>query len=57
MIHSLLNVNIAPYKAAILVIIHINARHAVAQSVEAMSYKPQGRGFVSRWYHWNYSLT
>jgi hypothetical protein len=29
----------------------------VAQLVEALRYKPEGRGFDSRWYHWNFSLT
>ena len=27
------------------------------QLVEALRYKPEGRGFDSRWYHWNFSLT
>jgi len=31
--------------------------HAVAQLVEALRYKPEGRGFNSRWCHWNFSLT
>ena len=31
--------------------------HAVAQFVEALSYRPEGRGFDSRWCHWNFSLT
>jgi len=31
--------------------------HAVAQLVEALRYKAEGRGFDSRWYHWNFSLT
>jgi hypothetical protein len=31
--------------------------HAVAQLVEALPYKPEGHGFDSRWYHWNFSLT
>ena len=31
--------------------------HAVAQLVEALLYKPEGRGFDSRWCHWNCSLT
>ena len=26
--------------------------HAVAQLVEALHYKPEGRGFDSRWCHW-----
>jgi hypothetical protein len=25
--------------------------------VEVLSYKPEGRGFDSRWCHWNFSLT
>jgi hypothetical protein len=29
----------------------------VAQLVEARRYKPEGRGFDSRWRHWNFSLT
>ena len=32
-------------------------RYAVAQLVEALRYKPEGRGFHSRWCHWNFSLT
>jgi len=31
--------------------------HAVAQLLEALRYKPEGRGFDSRWCHWNFSLT
>ena len=31
--------------------------YAVAQLVEALRYKPKGRGFDSRWCHWNFSLT
>jgi len=31
--------------------------HPVAQVVEALRYKPEGRGFNSRWCHWNLSLT
>jgi hypothetical protein len=29
----------------------------VAQLVEALRYKPAGRGFDSRWCHWIFSLT
>jgi hypothetical protein len=29
-------------------------RHAVAQLVEALHYKPEGCGFDSRWCHWNF---
>jgi hypothetical protein len=28
----------------------------VAQLVEALRYKPEGRGLYSRWYHCNFSL-
>jgi hypothetical protein len=31
--------------------------YAVAQLVEALCYKPECRGFDSRWCHWNFSLT
>jgi hypothetical protein len=31
--------------------------YAVAQLVEALRYKPIGRGFDSRWCLWNFSLT
>jgi len=31
--------------------------NAVAQLVEALRYKPEGRGLESRWCHWNFSLT
>jgi hypothetical protein len=30
--------------------------YAVAQLVEALCYKPEGREFDSRWYHLNFSL-
>jgi hypothetical protein len=30
-------------------------QNAVARLVEALRYKPEGRGFDSRWYHWNFS--
>jgi hypothetical protein len=29
----------------------------VEQLVEAMRYKPEGRGLDSWWCHWNFSLT
>jgi hypothetical protein len=32
--------------------------HAAGGSVvEALRYKPEGRGIDSRWCHWNFSLT
>ena len=35
----------------------IRRGHAVAQLFETLLYKPEGRGFDSRWCHWNFSLT
>jgi hypothetical protein len=32
-------------------------RYAVVQLVESLCYKPEGRGFDSRWGHWNFPLT
>jgi hypothetical protein len=29
----------------------------MVQLVDALCYKPEGRGFDSRWSHWNFSLT
>jgi len=42
-----------------LILFHAVAlwRHAVAQLVEALCYKSEGRGFDSQWCHWNFSLT
>jgi hypothetical protein len=34
----------------------IKLGHALAQLVEALRYKEEGRGFDSRWCHWNFSL-
>jgi len=31
--------------------------HAVTQYFEALRYKSKGRGFDSRWCHWNFLLT
>jgi hypothetical protein len=28
--------------------------HAIAQLVEALHYKSEGRGFDSQWCHWNF---
>jgi len=32
-------------------------RYGVARLVEALRYKPEGRGLDSRWSYWNFSLT
>jgi len=37
--------------------IYFNVGHAVAQLVEALRYKAEGRGFDLRWCLWNFSLT
>jgi hypothetical protein len=46
-------------KSACLITVRILGLHneSLAQLVEALPYKPEGRGFDSRWYHWNFSLT
>jgi hypothetical protein len=36
---------------------HNSIGHAVAQLVEALLYKPEGRGFDRHWCYWNISLT
>jgi len=30
--------------------------HTVAHLVEALRYLPEGRGFISRWCHWNFFI-
>jgi len=37
--------------------IYTSMGYAVAQLVEALCYKPEGRRFDSRLCHWNFSLT
>ena len=39
-----------------ILIIRQPGGHVVAQLAEAMRYKLEGRGFDSRWCHWNFSL-
>jgi hypothetical protein len=41
----------------VVVVVVVVVGHAVAQLVEALHYKPEGRGFDSRWCHWKFSLT
>jgi len=38
-------------------LVHLVGFIAVAQLVEALRYKSEGRGFDSRWCHWIFSLT
>jgi len=35
----------------------LRRKHAIAQLVEALCYKSEGRGFYSSWCHWKFSLT
>jgi len=37
-------------------LLHYIIGHVVTLLVEAMRYKPEGRGFDSRWCHWNFPL-
>ena len=41
----------------VMLISSINQYHRVAQLLEAMRYEPEGRGFGTRWCHWNFFLT
>ena len=41
----------------IIVAYQYSRGHEVAQFVDALLYNPEGRGFDSRWCHWNFSLT
>ena len=44
-------------EAKYIMVVTLQLGDAVAQLVEALRYKPEGRGFDSRWCHWNFSLT
>ena len=39
--------------AICMTLLPLNWGHAVAQLVEALRYKPEGRWFDSRWCHWH----
>jgi hypothetical protein len=41
----------------LFVVVLSDCGSAVVQLVEALRYKPEGRGFDSRWSHWNFSVT
>jgi hypothetical protein len=45
------------HHCAVSYTVQSTAGQAVVRLVEALSYKPEGSGFDSRWCHWNYSLT
>jgi hypothetical protein len=57
--HKTLKWNIPPSQFLILTLSFFifEVEHAVGQLVEALRYKQEGRGFDSRWCHWNFSLT
>ena len=42
---------------SLVILLTLPSRYAVAQFFEALCHKPEGRGYDSRWYHWNFSLT
>ena len=42
---------------ALSVAVYCTRAYAVAQLVEALCYKPEGREFDPRWCYWNFSLT
>jgi len=52
--HKAHNKRIASYFEILL---WLKKGYAVTQLVEALRYKAEGRGFDSRWCHWNFSLT
>jgi hypothetical protein len=41
----------------VLMVAKCMTNHAVALLIEALSYKPEGRGFDFRWYHWVFPST
>jgi len=47
----------SPYWSVIKPSLHTIMGHTMAQLVEALRYKPEGRVFYSRRCHWNFSLT
>jgi hypothetical protein len=42
---------------SVLVTTSTSGGNAMMQVVETLRYKPEGHGFDTRWYHWNFSLT
>jgi hypothetical protein len=55
--YFLVLLRIARQQHKIAVVAVVVEGHALAQLVEAPRNKPEGRGFSSRWCHWNFSLT
>jgi hypothetical protein len=54
-VHRLLNFTVTCLKFVLKLTTYLG--YAVVQLVEALRYKSEGRGFDSRWCHWNFSLT
>jgi hypothetical protein len=54
---TLLTVQVITDKAIYLGDFHCYRGHVLAQLDEARRFKSEGRGFDSRWCHWNFSLT
>jgi hypothetical protein len=44
------------FKMSYFTLLYPGTGYAVAQLVEALRYKPEGRGFDARWCHWNFSF-
>ena len=53
---GIFNYRLSPMPSEKAVVYQCNL-HAAAQLVEALGYKPEGRGFDYRWCQWNFSLT
>ena len=51
------SISVTPKLSFIMLLLYSYKEHAVAQSVEALRYKPEVRGFDSPWCHWKFSLT
>jgi hypothetical protein len=54
-INTLCGQNVELLNVKLVVHIVTGARCGVV--VKALRYKPAGRGFDSRWFHWNFSVT
>jgi hypothetical protein len=49
--------NVFPVQSTLYYIYMTFYKVAVVQMVEALCFKPEGRGFDSRWCNWKFSLT
>jgi hypothetical protein len=53
---SICQIRIGNYVSMFYLYVNEYVGHALAQLVEALRYKPEGRGLDARWCHWNFSL-